>query len=157
MVTKIISGGQTGVDLGALEAAEELNLKFGGWCPPLSNGHWSDVSKKYGLRPTPDECSGLAPDIPRSQRTEWNCRDSDGTLIVMREDPLSAGTEFCLEMCQLYLKEYMIINLTKFNLPGVQKWLENNNIEILNVAGPSEESSPGIFERTKQMLIDVIK
>ena len=36
---KIISGGQTGIDRAALDAAIEMGVDYGGWCP---KGGWAE-------------------------------------------------------------------------------------------------------------------
>src|SRR5262245_30144595 len=85
---KIISGGQTGVDRAALDVAIERNMDWGGWCP---KGGWAEdlttppgVLAKYPrLRETPD--------AHPLQRTEWNVRDSDATLIITDRDGLSVS------------------------------------------------------------------
>src|SRR5215470_2473081 len=77
---KIISGGQTGVDRAALDAAITLGLPYGGWCP---RGGWAeDCPQPPGLlvrypflRETPSR--------DPAQRTEWNVRDSDATLVIV--------------------------------------------------------------------------
>jgi Circularly permutated YpsA SLOG family len=81
MPMKITSGGQTGVDRAALDLAIEYGMSWGGWCP---KGGWAEdfpdppglLTKYPNLRETP---------LARTkQRTEWNVRDSDATLIIRR-------------------------------------------------------------------------
>src|SRR6266404_7590609 len=79
---KIISGGQTGVDQGALRAAKECRLEIGGWCPPGRVRETGTIPPEFPLKETARERSADAPDVPRSQRTEWNVRDSDATLVI---------------------------------------------------------------------------
>ena len=69
---KIISGGQTGVDRGALDAAIELEIPHGGWCPQGRTAEDGRISDRYELRETD------SPDYP--VRTERNVLDSDATL-----------------------------------------------------------------------------
>src|ERR1700682_4816768 len=85
---KIISGGQTGVDRAALDVAIERGMDWGGWCP---KGGWAEdlpdlpglLAKYAHLRETPD---------PHPlQRTEWNVRDSDATLIIVGSAGLSVS------------------------------------------------------------------
>jgi len=79
---KIISGGQTGVDQAALITAQKIGLETGGWCPPGRVCESGTIPEYFPLKETPQERSPDAVDVPRSQRTEWNVRDSDATLIV---------------------------------------------------------------------------
>src|SRR2546423_4826044 len=82
VVRKVISGGQTGVDQAALRAAKNCGLEIGGWCPPGRLCDNGVIPPEFPLKETPQEQSPDAPDVPRSQRTEWNVRDSDGTLVI---------------------------------------------------------------------------
>ena len=71
---RIISGGQTGVDRGALEAAIALGIPHGGWCPLGRSAEDGVIPARYQLQET---------DSPQyAVRTEWNVRDADGTLIL---------------------------------------------------------------------------
>src|SRR3954470_24712509 len=103
---KVISGGQTGVDQAALRAAKDSGLEIGGWCPP---GRWCDagiIPDSFPLQETPEERSPEAPAIPRSLRTEWNVRDSDGTLVLRSGErggyPTSPGTEWTIVCAARY-------------------------------------------------------
>jgi hypothetical protein len=73
-LTRIISGGQTGVDRGALDAAIELGLPHGGWCPLGRRSEDGPIAAHYCLRETD------SPDYP--DRTERNVREGDATLIL---------------------------------------------------------------------------
>ena len=81
---KIVSGGQTGVDRAALDWALASGVPCGGWCPLGSWAEDGPIDVRYPLRETP----GADP----AQRTEWNIRDSDGTLIVTLARRMSGGT-----------------------------------------------------------------
>src|SRR5215468_6400246 len=84
MFTKVVSGGQTGVDRAALDVALELGLPCGGWCPPGREAEDGRIPDRYPLTETPLNAAPAHPDVLNSQRTEWNVRDSDGTLILLR-------------------------------------------------------------------------
>ena len=73
-ITRIISGGQTGVDRAALDAAMELGLSCGGWCPKGRHAEDGVIPSRYPLQETPT--------ADYAQRTHWNVRDSDGTVIL---------------------------------------------------------------------------
>ena len=70
---RIVSGGQTGADRAALDWAIERGIPHGGWCPRGRRAEDGRIDRRYALRETP------AHDY--QQRTRWNVRDSDGTLI----------------------------------------------------------------------------
>jgi hypothetical protein len=147
MITRIISGGQTGVDQAALRAASSLGIAIGGWCPPGRVSEDGLIPASLPLIETPEERSPNAPDIPRSQRTEWNVRDSDGTLVLCRGDSKaqSPGTRFTAECAKRYHKSLLMAAPASLaDVPRVRHWIDSHDIHILNIAGPSESSSPGI-------------
>ncbi len=146
MLRKIISGGQTGVDRIALDVALELGLEIGGWCPPGREALDGTIPLRYPLKETPCEFSPEAPDVPRSQRTEWNVRDSDGTLVILpasqAPDP---GTQTTIMMADKMNKPCYVVDPTDYeNTEQVCLWMREMQISTLNVAGPSEKTYPGI-------------
>ena len=92
MIKKIISGGQTGADRGALDAALKLDFPCGGWCPKGRRAEDGPLDPKYPLMDTPGS--------DYETRTEWNVRDSDGTLILTHgsEDEQEGGTALTIEI-----------------------------------------------------------
>ena len=141
---KIVSGGQTGVDRAALDAALELEMSAGGWCPRGRRALDGAISDFYPLNETP---SGRY-----EERTEWNVRDSDATLIL-HEGPLTGGTALTLSLAKRYARPFFLVELTE--LPGilaVRRWLWEETILVLNVAGPREVSCPGIYARAYEFM-----
>src|SRR5215468_6345391 len=88
-VPKIISGGQTGADRAALDWALSHNVPCGGWCPKGREAEDGKIEAKYPLREPPSD-SYL-------QRTEWNVRDSDATVVFSINPILSGGSKKTLE------------------------------------------------------------
>jgi len=144
MFTKIISGGQTGVDRAALDVSLELGLPCGGWCPQGRKAEDGPIPLRYPLNETP------SPDY--SQRTEWNVRDSDGTLILTR-GKRKGGSALTIAVAKLLEKPYVVMNLNKEPaLEKVHAWAEAHHIGVLNVAGPRESENPGIYEQAIELL-----
>ena len=102
----IVSGGQTGVDQAALRAAQALGLRGGGWCPPGRACESGTIPVQFEMIETPSERSALAPEVARSQRTEWNVRDADATLIVA---PGGVPVKYYPMDVQLMLVESMLV------------------------------------------------
>jgi Circularly permutated YpsA SLOG family len=99
-LTKIVSGGQDGVDQAALRAAQALGVACGGWCPPGRKCNSGVIPEVFPLQETPYDRSPDAPATPRSLRTEWNVRDSAATVIFRpsigtKDDPGTDFTERC--------------------------------------------------------------
>ncbi len=158
-IQKIIAGGQTGVDRGALEAARDFGMDIGGWCPPGRKAEDGRIPDDLPLRETPVECSKTAIDIPSSLRTEWNVRDSDATLIISPglKNKTDIGTEWTKSCCVKINKPFLIYDILKeYNLSFIIAWLKSVKPKILNIAGPSENVSSGIQHKTRLMVTKLL-
>jgi hypothetical protein len=158
VISKLISGGQTGVDQGALRAALGRGIECGGWCPPGRECETGRIPEQFPLVETPLGTSPAAPGVPRSQRSEWNVRDSDGTLILRpASQPPDPGTQWTIE-CAARLGKPLIVCDPFW--PGaadqIRGWLTGLAIKTLNVAGPSEASKPGIGEKTFVLMVEIL-
>lgn len=149
MLDKIISGGQTGVDRAALDAAIHCGIPHGGWCP---KGRLAEldtiIPQKYNL--TESDSSEV------NVRTKLNIRDSDATLILVPTWPLPVkdGTILTLDEVKAKKKPFLMVNLSQpIALEEIIHWIQEKNIKILNIAGPRESSSPGIYTQSLQWLI----
>ncbi len=144
MVTRIVSGGQTGVDRAALDLALALGIPCGGWCPTGRLAEDGAIPPCYPLQETPSESY--------AQRTEWNVRDSDGTLILTQGPP-TGGTAQTVAFATRHRKPCLVVDL---NAPGdpdaVRAWLRRHHIRTLNVAGPRESKQPGIAGQAERFL-----
>ena len=158
-VHKIISGGQTGADRGALRAAMSYDVPTGGWCPPGRASEDGAIPASFLLMETPHDRSPNAPSIARSQRTEWNVRDSDATLILWppKLGLLDLGTQWTAECARRYRKPLLICDLDAAEVEGVRLWLSRNEIRVLNVAGPAESSFPGIASAAERFVGAVLQ
>ena len=141
---KIISGGQTGVDRAALDAALELNFPSGGFCPKGRQAEDGVIDEKYPLCETPGS--------DYAQRTEANVRDSDGTLIIAF-GPLQGGTALTQQLATQHHKPCLIIDPDDPKAKqSIIEWLEKHAIATLNIAGPRESTSPGIWDQSHALL-----
>lgn len=144
MFTQVVSGGQTGVDRAALDVALELGILCSGWCPKGRKAEDGPIPNHYPLKETPVD--------DYAQRTLWNVRDSDGTLVLTHGEPLG-GTAQTIEEATRLQKPCLVIDLT--NQPSattVLAWAKRHRVRILNVAGPRETKSPGIYKEASAFL-----
>jgi hypothetical protein len=137
VIEKLVSGGQTGVDRAALDVALELGLPCGGWCPRGRRAEDGPLDARYPLAETPSD--------DYAQRTAWNVRDSDATLILTRGAP-SGGTALTLEVAERLGRPVLAVDLETSPEPrAVAEWVEQAAVRVLNVAGPRESGMPGIY------------
>ena len=146
---KILSGGQSGVDRAALDVALELGIPCGGWCP---NGRLAEdgvIASKYPLEQTPL--------VQYQQRTEWNARDSDGTLILTIGKP-EGGTLLTIDFARKHKRPCLVVDLAlPVDVATVKDWILGHQIENLNVAGPRASKQPDVYDRAVVFLREVLK
>jgi hypothetical protein len=138
-IKKIISGGQSGVDRAALDVALEMGMAVGGWCPKGRKAEDGRIADKYPLQETVQE--------DYETRTRQNVRDSDATLILFRKN-YDEGTQLTEQTAEQMQKPVLSVDLElneEDNLEKAVSWLKEQCPEVLNVAGPRESNSPGIY------------
>ena len=159
MIKKIISGGQTGVDQAALYVAVEIGIPVGGWCP--LGGFDENGTSMLNSYPLTD-IKELSFEQSVVERTKRNIIDADGTLIIVPSLPLSPqitdGTLLTINYANTQEKPYLLIAINdEHAIETIHTWLTIHNINSLNVAGPRESNSPGIYDKTcvllKQLLL----
>ena len=145
-LTRVVSGGQTGVDRAALDAAIACSIPIGGWCPKARLAEDGLVPHRYPLIETPSR--------KYPQRTMWNVRDSHGTLILIT-GPLEGGSALTARHATTLGSPHLVIDLKVhlYDAPDLAlEFIAANRIAVLNVAGPRESSRPGIYNRGYRML-----
>ena len=148
-ISKIISGGQTGVDRAALDAAIELGTRHAGFIPKGRLSEDGSIPLRYNIIELENE--------DYSDQTLKNVQYSNGTLILHKGE-IAGGTALTEEFCYLEKKAVLIINILdeitviRVNL---DTWLETNTISILNIAGP-RESEVHIYKNAKVLLIRLL-
>jgi hypothetical protein len=150
-LSKIVSGGQTGVDRAALDAALRLGIPCGGWCPRGRRAEDGPIPWRYPLTEI------MAEDYPT--RTRRNIETADAVLILHEEFPLptSPGTLLTLRLARESGKLWREVFL---DLPAAVAFARGFLAELdgktLMVAGPRESRCPGIYGRALAFLLEVL-
>ena len=145
------------MDRAALDAAIATGIEIGGWCPRDRRSEDGSVPQKYPLKETAARSYAV--------RTEWNVRDSDGTLILVL-DEISSGTRLTVDAARSHGKPLHIEHLARSVRPGlltaensieeqaesVVEWIRHHKIRVLNVAGPRGSSSQFIYPKARGFL-----
>jgi hypothetical protein len=148
-VRQIVSGGQTGVDQAALQMALDLGIAHGGWCPRGRRCEAGLIPDRFRLSETESSKYWV--------RTEKNVVDSQATLILHR-GPLTGGTAFTERMAAKHGRPRWLVDLNATPDPAAtRQWLQQMAIEVLNVAGPRESTSPGIYAASHAFLVSIFR
>lgn len=146
---RIHSGGQTGVDRGALDAALAGGVATGGWCPRGRRAEDGRIPARYPLRETPTAVY--------AERTAWNVRDADATLVLTRGAP-TGGTATTIDIARELRKPLYIVDLADTAaVEPVAAWLRANDVAVLNVAGPRESTAPGIRAEAERFVKSLLQ
>jgi len=157
LLQKIVSGGQTGVDRGALNAALASHFPCGGWCPADRKAEDGPIPDRYPV--TPLTRGGYR------ARTLKNVQDSDGTVILAPGE-LSGGTRLTVQLCQQHAKPHLVIDATAKSEEAAAEvvlcFLDTYRIVVLNVAGPrasgwaaGEDFARGVIARVLSLAAGV--
>ena len=147
LIRKIVSGGQTGADQAALDAAIAAGRRHGGWVPKGRKTEAGVLPEKYNL----DEMDSA----DYKARTRQNVIDSDGTLIFSH-GPLTGGSLLTQKLAVDHGRPCFHADCTYSSEDGtleeIERWLKKNRIEVLNVAGPRASGDPSIYEIVRRLV-----
>jgi hypothetical protein len=138
-VERIVSGGQTGADRAALDFAIANGIPHGGWCPRGRKAEDGALERCYELKETPEE------EYP--QRTEWNVRDSDGTVIFSITPGLTGGSKLTAELAEELGKPCLHLSQLRDGPNAVARlrsFVLDHHVRVLNVAGPRASNEPAV-------------
>ena len=140
MIKKIVSGGQTGADRAGLDVAIRWGLPHGGWCPKGRKAEDGAIGGQYLLTETPSS--------NYLQRTEWNVRDSDATVIFTISGKLSGGSKRTAEFATKHRKPsiHLARQAATYQDPALilHRFAEENGVQVLNVAGTRASKEPDV-------------
>ncbi len=152
MIQKIISGGQTGVDQGALDAAISCGIEYGGWLPAGRKTENGPLSQKYRLK---ELGSASYP-----ERTRKNVIEADATLIISH-GPLTGGSALTASIAEGINSPYFHLDLDEHTpervFSEINRWLRQHQPKILNVAGPRASSDSRIYLESYEILVELLK
>src|SRR6476659_6923285 len=116
-------------------------MAHGGWCPRDRRAEDGPIADYYALEETPSR--------HYSQRTRWNIRDSDATLIISINPILTGGTRLTHELALQMGKPVLHISRDEHDVAAtaaanIRAFLEQNEVRKLNVAGPRASQAPEI-------------
>lgn len=147
MTMMIISGGQTGVDRAALDAAIELGISHDGFVPKGRLAEDGKLSAKYKVKEMPS--------TDYADRTRANVDWADATLVIFR-GRLMGGTLLTWEYAKNCGRLVKLIDLKMMGpataVEQITKWVKEINPTRLNIAGPRESTHPGIYQETLPIL-----
>src|ERR1700752_4414819 len=145
MIRRIVSGGQTGADRGALDVALLAGLECGGWVPKGRLAEDGPIAAAY---PNLVEADSVEPRV----RTELNVRDSDATVVLTQGAP-TGGSAVTLEAPARLGKPALHLDLDVTPPPLASRrlaaWLDNVNPHTLNVAGSRSSEDANIYDLTR--------
>jgi Circularly permutated YpsA SLOG family/A-macroglobulin receptor binding domain len=140
---KIISGGQTGVDRAALDAAMKHGFECGGWCPAGRLDEFGRIPDRYSVKEL--KHGSL------TERTLQNVKDSDGTVIIYFER-LYGGTEQTVRFCVEQKRPYRLIDGAMISAERaaelIAEFVREEKVTTLNVAGPRQSEWPDAYDYT---------
>jgi hypothetical protein len=155
----IISGGQTGVDRAALDTALTLGIPYAGWCP---KGGWAEdfpeppglLAHYPNLRETPSS--------DPAERTGWNVRDADATLILTDAAGAvaSRGTTLAQDLAARSGKPFLLVNVgisdaTECTIAWLDVLSAGHAADMpfkLGIGGPRESEEPGIYRKASEFI-----
>ncbi len=144
---KIVSGGQTGVDRAALDAALSLGVPAGGFCPAGRRAEDGPIPRHYPVQELPG--AGYV------ERTAANVREADGT-VIFHPGLVQGGTRATADFCREMKKPALLLDARQHSPESAARALEDfvrqNRIVILNVAGPRRSQWPAGSDYTRAVL-----
>lgn len=150
---KVISGGQTGADRGGLDAALDLDFPHGGWCPYGRRAEDGRIPDRYELVETASTSYKV--------RTRLNITESEGTVIFVRGQ-VSQGSALTSEYATRHKRPWLLVDLAAVPsrdaaILKVSRFIAENEVEVLNIAGSRESVSPGIQEEVRSIMRRVLQ
>ena len=147
MLKKIISGGQAGVEIAALDTAIRLNIAHEGWAFQRKMTEDRFWSEKYNVKTI------LRPSY--HDRLEKNIIDSDG-IVILTYGQLAIGSKIIKYLSAKNKKPCLYIDLTQCSInhaiSSIRKWVTNHEIEAIYFTGSKPVGESKIYEETVRII-----
>jgi Circularly permutated YpsA SLOG family len=148
---RFVSGGQTGIDRGMLDACLEKGFACGGWCPEGRLAEDGPIDEKYPLK--------VLPGAGYPERTRENVIDSDATLIIFNGD-LSGGTKKSKSLARSLRKPYLMLDFAETDLETAVELayesIRKQGLQKINFSGPRASNWPEAHEIAYEFTIMLI-
>lgn len=149
---RIVSGGQTGVDRGALDAALAAGFPCGGWCPAGRRAEDGAIPARYPLTALPER--------DYAARTRRNVADSDATLIL-HEGRLEGGTALTRRFCDELDRPCLCVDPSVLGVEAAAHeavaFIRREDVRVLNVAGPRDTKWPGASVCARKVVDEILR
>lgn len=139
----MLSGGQSGVDRAAMDAALAVGVPVGGWCPA---GRWAEdgpIAARYPLV----ETASVDPDV----RTRRNVEEADA-LLVLAPSPVTGGTALAVRHARALGRPVLVVD--PFATDAAARVTGFAAGAVVNVAGPRESGAPGVYAASLRVLTE---
>ena len=149
MIKKIISGGQPGVEIAALDAAIRLNIPHAGWCYQDRKIDGGILDQQYNVKEI-DNPSYF-------QRLENNIVDSEGT-VVLSYGELVMGSKAARDLAVTHNRPFLNVNLSKHALnhaiASIRRWMARNEVTTVYFTGTKTGAgvNPNVYDEVIQVI-----
>ena len=140
MIRNIISGGQPGVELAALDAAIQLDIPHAGWAYKGRKTDDGVLSEAYNVK-------GIE-NPSYFERLEKNIIDCEG-VVILTYGQLLIGLKGVRELAEKRRKPCLHLELrdctTNHAISSIRKWMDNHEIEVIYFTGPKPAGASKIY------------
>jgi len=139
---KIVSGGETGAERAALDAAIRWGVPYGGWVRKGRKTEDGTLPVSYDLK-----------EMPTTSAFQWrkqNILYAYGTVIFTHGEP-EGETASTAEMVRLNSRPLLNVDLSLIDASEagrmIRAWVREHKIKILNVTGTTAGKDPEIYRK----------
>jgi hypothetical protein len=148
---KIVSGGQTGADIAGIDAAIAYKIPYGGWIPKGRLTEDGPLPPEYQLQEMPT--------ASYPKRTAQNVIDSDGT-VIFTHGALTGGSLLTRKKAVQHGRPVLHLDLARLTneeaMHSLVDFIEQNDIEVLNVAGSRGSKDPELYDNVFKIMYSVL-